>query len=59
MSTLLRARRSDAVAVTAELLAVEEKNKRLESELMEARQRLKDADEIETRYNRILADMQA
>ena len=59
MSTLLRARRSDAVAVTAELLAVEEKNKRLESELMEARQRLKDADEIETRYNRILADMQS
>ncbi|KJA12974.1 hypothetical protein HYPSUDRAFT_152114, partial [Hypholoma sublateritium FD-334 SS-4] len=58
MSLLLRARRSDAVAVTAELLAAEDKNKRLERELMEIKERLKSVDAMEDRYNRLLADIQ-
>lgn len=58
MSLLLRARRSDAVAVTAELLAAEEKANRFERELGVANERLKSAKEIEIRYNKLLADMQ-
>ena len=57
MNMLLRARRSDAVAVTAELLAAEEKNKRLEKELLEVKERLRNVDEMESHYNRLLADM--
>lgn len=55
MSLLLRARRSDAVAVAADLLAAEEKNKRLEREILDIR---RNADEMESRYNRLLEDMQ-
>ena len=58
MSLLLRARRSDAVAVTAELLAVEAKNKRLERELQEVKERLANVGDMEDRYNRLLADTQ-
>ncbi|KJA14759.1 hypothetical protein HYPSUDRAFT_150004, partial [Hypholoma sublateritium FD-334 SS-4] len=58
MSLLLRARRSDAVVVTAELVAAEDKNKRLERELMEIKERLKNVEAMEDRYNMLLADIQ-
>ena len=57
MTALLRSRRSDAVIVTTELLASEAKNRQLEKELLEAKARLKDADDVQARYNQLLAEL--
>ena len=57
MTALLRSRRSDAVVVTTELLAAEAKNRQLEKELMEAKARLKDADDVQARYTQLLAEL--
>ena len=57
MTALLRSRRSDAVAVTTELLAAEAKNRQLEKELIEAKARLKDADDVQARYTELLAEL--
>lgn len=57
MTALLRSRRSDAVAVTTELLAVEATNRRLERELLEARELVKNVNDLQARYNQLLAEV--
>lgn len=57
MTALLRSRRSDAVAVTTELLAVEATNRRLERELLEARELVKNVNDLQARYDQLLAEV--
>lgn len=61
MTALLRARRSDAVAVTADLLESEARNRQLEKELSEAKELKellqKNTDDLQARYDRLLAEI--
>lgn len=57
MTTLLRARRSDALTITADLVASEEKNRQLEKELSDAKIGLQSLNDLEDRYAQLLADI--